>query len=259
MKVFMLTLVCMPCILMTHAQSLLMPVGRDMGSGSYSRYFQDVLSVAYNPAGLSCLEQFTVGAYAEQRFLLREIPLYMAMAAIPAGAGSFGLQVMRIGNSAYYQQRAGLAYGRSLGRRIDIGLQFNHESTALPGYGAATTFSVVGGILCHPGKQWHVGMRVYYSGLAPVVYSGGIGFEASRDFLLSAEVVKAANEAAWLKTAASYWIIPQLALQAGIASRPPFHRAGVIYHLHALSIIIAASFHPQLGITPSTTIIWQRD
>ncbi|WP_212006578.1 hypothetical protein [Chitinophaga sp. HK235] len=259
MKILLLTIVCVPCMLVTSAQSLWMPLGKDIGSGSYSRHFQDVASAAYQPAGLSCLRTFSAGLYAEQRFRLQELPLYMAMAAFPVGAGAFGLQLSRIGSSAYYRQSAALAYGRSLGRRVGLGIGFNYETEVLPGYGSRGYPSVTGGMLYHPGICWHIGLRIYYSPQQPAVYSAGIGWEAAASFLLTAEVVKAADEAAWMRATASYRIAPPLALQWGIATRAPFHYAGVNIYWHALRIMFAAGFHPQLGITPSTTIIWQRD
>lgn len=259
MKPLLLTIVCVSYSLMTYAQSLSTPAGKDAAAGSYSRHFQQVASAAYQPAGLSCLHAFTAGIYAEQRFLLQEIPLYQAMAAIPTGAGAFGLQLMRLGSSVYYRQQAALAYGMRLGRKAGIGLQGSYLTEAITGYGSRGGVAVTGGLLWHAGEQWHTGVRISHSRPGTTIYSAGIGFEASSAFLLSAEIGKADNETAWLKATASYRIVPPLALQWGFATCAPFQHAGITIHWHMLQIMFAAGFHPQLGITPSTTIIWQRD
>lgn len=259
MKPLLLTIAGVSSFLMTYTQPLWIPTGKDPASGSYSRHFQNVASAAWQPAGLSCLHIFTAGVYAEQRFLLKEIPLYQLMAAIPAGIGAFGLQLVRMGSSAYYRQALGAAYGMPLGRKIGLGLGGAYTSEVLPGYGSRYGMTITGGLLWHADEQWHTGIRISHSRPGTTEYSAGIGFEASTAFLLTAEIGKAANETAWVKATASYRIAPPLALQWGIATCAPFQHAGITIRWHTLQIMFAAGFHPQLGITPSTTIIWQRN
>ncbi|QJB33550.1 hypothetical protein HF324_20320 [Chitinophaga oryzae] len=259
MKPMLLTIVCVPYFLVTYAQSFWTPAGKDAAAGSYSRRFQQVASAAYHPAGLSCLRTFAAGIYAEQRFLLKEIPFYQAMAAIPVGAGAFGVQLARLGSSAYYRQQVGLSYGIRLGTKVGLGLQGSSLTEVTSGYGSHSGLAVTGGLLWHAGEQWHTGIRISHFRPGTTVYSAGIGFEASSAFLLSAEIGKAGHETAWLSATASYRIAPPLALQWGFATGAPFQHAGITIHWHMLQIMFAAGFHPQLGITPSTTIIWQRD
>jgi long-subunit fatty acid transport protein len=257
MKQFMLTFICMLQIAILSAQPLIMPIGRNMGIGTYSRHFQDVMTAWTNPAGLSCLPVLTAGVYTESRFLLKAIPLYAAMAAVPVQTGAFGLALARFGNTAYYQQKISGSYGRRLGQKVSIGLQFNYETTAVRGYGTSGIPGFTAGLLWHINEKLHTGLQVMRSAYLPVVYSAGAGFEASPDFLLTAEVINTRVNTACIKAATYYRIVQSLALQLGIASQPPYNNAAVIFHLHALRIDVAASFHPQLGITPSTTLIWQ--
>lgn len=256
MKYFLLTLVSTWWIALLSAQSLLMPIGKNTSVGSYSRHFQNVIAAWANPAGLSCLPEFTAGIYAENRFLLKAASLYAAMAAIPVSAGAFGAGITRLGNSAWYQQRISGAYGRSVGRKVGIGLQFNYETTAVQGIGTTGSVGVDGGILWHISEKMHTGLQVFKSGSMSPVYSGGAGFEASRDCLLTAEIINAGAVTS-VKAAAYYRIVPALALEMGIASSPAYNNAAVIFYLRSLRIDIAAGFHPQLGITPSTSLIWQ--
>lgn len=254
MKRFLLTLISTWWIALLSAQSLLMPVGKNLATGSYSRHFQNVMSAWSNPAGLSCLPRFTAGIYSENRFLLKAASLYAVMAAVPVPGGAFGAGITRLGNSAWHAQRVSGAYGRALGSRVGAGLQFNYETVAVQGFGAAGSISFDGGLLWHISEQFHTGLHIFRLENMPVIYSGGIGFEASRDFLLTAEVTSAG---AGLKAAAYYHIVPSLALELGIASNPAYNNAAVIFYVHSLRIDIAAGFHPQLGITPSTSLIWQ--
>ncbi|MEZ2444991.1 hypothetical protein AB6805_24860 [Chitinophaga sp. RCC_12] len=256
MKQLLLTVLFTWWIAPLYAQPLLMPVGKNTGSGSYSRHFQQVVSAWYNPAGLSCLSSFAAGIYTENRFMLKEASLYAAMVAIPVRAGAFGGSITRLGNAAWHQQRLSGAYGMQLGRRAGIGLQFNYETTSVQGLGATGNISFDGGMLWHISEQWHGGLHVYKPADAPVMYSGGLGFEASRDFLLTGEVVSMGAFTA-VKASAYYRVIRQLALEMGIASGQAYNSAAVILFLRSLRIDIAAGFHPQLGITPVTSLIWQ--
>lgn len=256
MKQLLLTFLFTWWIALLYAQPLLMPVGKNTGSGSYSRHFQQVVSAWYNPAGLSCLSSFAAGIYTENRFMLKDASLYAAMVAVPVRAGAFGASITRLGNTAWRQQRLSGAYGMQLGRRAGIGLQFNYETTSVQGFGTTGNISFDGGMLWHISEQWHGGLHVYRPVTAPVVYSGGVGFEASHDFLLTGEVICMGAYTS-VKASAYYRIIRELALEMGIASGQAYNNAAVILFLRSLRIDIAAGFHPQLGITPSTSLIWQ--
>lgn len=256
MKQFMLTLVSTWWISLLSAQPLLMPIGKNTSIGSYSRHFQNVIAAWTNPAGLSCLPEFSGGIYSENRFLLKAASLYAAMIAIPVPAGAFGGSIARLGNSAWHQQQLSGAYGRSLGPKVGIGVQFNYETTAAQGAGTASSFSFDGGILWHCSEKLHAGLQIRKSANDPVMYSGGAGFEASPDFLLTAGVVSMGAVTS-VKAAAHYRIVRAFALEIGMASSPAYNNAAVIFYLRSLRIDIAAGFHPQLGITPSTSLIWQ--
>ncbi|MCW3467699.1 hypothetical protein [Chitinophaga nivalis] len=255
MKLLLLTLVWVQTV---SAQPLLTPVGSNAGIGAYSRHFQDAITAYRHPAALSGISAFTGGSYAENRFLLRSITLYIAAAAIPVKPGAFGIGITRLGNTDWYQQQLSLSYGRALGNRCGIGLQFSYETTAVTGYGKSGRSAVTIGGLWHIDEKFHVGGQLEKIPGLPVTYIIGAGFEASRNCLLATEVSRQETTGTDVKATAHYRITPALALQLGFAAQPPRHNAGVMVYWHAWRIDMTASFHPQLGITPATTIIWQR-
>ncbi|MET3880837.1 hypothetical protein [Chitinophaga sp. OAE865] len=256
MKQLLLTFLFTWWISLLYAQSLLTPVGKYTGSGSYSRHFQQLLSAWSNPAGLSCLSSLSAGIYTENRFMLKDASLYVAMIAVPVHRGAFGGSIARLGNTAWHQQRMSGAYGMQVGKKAGIGLQFNYETISVQGFGSTAKISVDGGLLWHISEQWHGGLHVYKPADAAIVYSGGLGFEASRDFLLTGEVIGMGTFTT-VKASAYYRIIRQLALEIGVASGAAYNNAAVILFLRSLRIDIAAAFHPQLGITPATSLVWQ--
>ncbi|NLR60828.1 hypothetical protein HGH93_22180 [Chitinophaga polysaccharea] len=255
MKQLMLTLLFIGWIGWLSAQPALMPIGKNTRMGAYSRHFQQIITAWSDPAALSCIQRLTAGIYSENRFLVKEASLYAAMIAIPVYAGAFGGSITRLGNTAYHQQQLSGGYGRRLGRRVGLGLQFNYETTTVQGLGTVGQLTISGGLLWHISEQWHTGLQVQQLVNGDWLYIGGAGFEASGDFLLSAEVLHAGKDTG-MKAAAHYRIARALALEMGIASRPAYHTAACILYLRSLRIDIGAGFHPRLGITPSTALIW---
>ena len=82
--------------------------------GAYSINQNDVFSSSANQASLVQLKTFSLGAYCERKFMLNELTLFSACAALPTHSGNFGLQLHNYGNSSHGEMQAGLAYARKL-------------------------------------------------------------------------------------------------------------------------------------------------
>ncbi|WP_235938305.1 hypothetical protein [Chitinophaga solisilvae] len=246
----------MQCILTLYAQPLLSPLGRD--AGNYSYHFHDVYSANMHPAALPLLPGLSAGIYSERRFMLKDISLYMAMLGIPAGMGAFGLMVARFGNPLYYRQQVSGAYGHRIGHNVSTGLQFSYMSQAVQGYGTASALSVTGGTLGRLWQHVYAGLLIRYTQLLPLLYSGGVGIEASKDCLFSAGFETGGGTVTTGSVNMQYRIASRLGLRLGITTMPGYCHAGFALQLHTLHIAVGTGFHPQLGFTPSTTIIWQQ-
>lgn len=256
MKRLMLTLMLLWLIPVLLAQPILAPIGRNIGVGSYSRHFQHLLSAWYTPAGLSCLSAAALGVYAERRFMLQEMPLYGVVGTVPVPGGAFGAGIFRFGNTAWHQQQVGGAYGRQLGAKAGVGLKFSYTSVTVQGAGNSGSFSVQGGLLWHFSEKLHMGVNFLKPLQEGTVYSLGVGWEASGQCLLTGELMRM-PAFTQVKAAAFYRLGQALALEMGVTSAPVYNNAGIVFYLHSLRIDVAAAFHPQLGLTPSTVLIWQ--
>ncbi|MBL0144818.1 MAG: hypothetical protein IPP48_02710 [Chitinophagaceae bacterium] len=100
------------------AQSLRYSVAMPyIGLGAYSSIQNDAFSFTRNQAALATAKQAGFGVFGERRFLLSETSSYAAAVAIPSKLGNFGLSINYAGFKNFNENKIGLAYGRSLGKR----------------------------------------------------------------------------------------------------------------------------------------------
>ncbi len=268
MKIRQVILVChFLCLNPAFAQQDKGVSSRAFGAGTYSLHFTDVFALHRNQAGLARLQEFSFGVFAERRFMLESLYHYNFAAAVPTVSGTFGLSSSWFGSPAFNQQQVGLAYGRSAGKKLDIGIQIDYLSTGIREYGHARAFTAEGGLIVHITDQWHAGVHVFnpagikYARLqeepVPVIYSIGAGWEASEKFFIGAEASRESGQRGTLQLLMQYRPLSRFMMQTGIATDPRYHFLGIGFFLKDLRIDFTGSYHPQLGITPGAGIIFQ--
>lgn len=236
------------------------------GMGAYSIHHVDAFSVSSNAAALAQLKNGAVGAYGERRFLLNATNMYSAIVALPTTKGNFAFQGDYLGYKNYNESQLSLLYARNLGAALDIGVRFNYYSFRIPAYqsSSAVTFDIAA--IVHLTDKLNAGINIYN----PVggtlsktdneklasIYTFGIGYEASEDFMVSAEIIKEENVPVNVKAGVQYNFMKQFFARAGINSvnSSPFAGAGLSWN--DLRLDISVSYHPQLGISPGVMLIY---
>lgn len=235
------------------------------GLGAYSSGHTDVFSFTNNQASLAGLKNFSAGLFGERRFMISELNNYVAVAGMPTTSGNFGLEATYAGFTDYNETKIGLAYARSMGKKVDIGAQFNYNGIRIAGYGDASTVSFELGTILHITDKLHAGVQLNNpiggkfgkeQEKLPSVYSLGIGYEASEKFLLSAEVEKEEKQPINVNAGFQYRFIPQLQVRAGVSSAASIVWAGVGIRLNAVQIDVTSNYHPQLGVTPGLMLVF---
>jgi len=206
----------------------------------------------------------SVGVYGENRFLLQETNVYTAALALPTSQGNFGLDVKYAGFANYNENQVGLAYARSLGKNLDVGVQFNYYGYMVPGYGSSNTVDFEIGAIAHLTDKLNAGIHVYN----PVggnfsksdekltsTYKFGFGYDASDRFFMSAEAVKEESYPVSINTGVQYQFEKQFFTRVGISSATSSFYAGVGVAWSNLRLDISCSVHPQLGISPGLLLI----
>jgi hypothetical protein len=249
------------------AQTLRKPISANYtGLGAYSINHVDVFSFTSNQASLAQIQNASAGIYGERRFLLSELNNYTAVIAVPTNTGNFGLKTNYYGSGDYNETQIGLAYGRKLGSKIDIGAQFNYSGIRIAGYGNASAISFELGTVLHITDKFHAGIHV----ANPVggkfgkdeqeklssVYTMGLGYDASEKFFISAEIEKEEDQPVNVNAGMQYKFISKLLARVGISTATSSAWFGLGLTLQSLRIDITTSYHPQLGVTPGLLLIF---
>lgn len=237
-----------------------------IGQGAYSNNFADVFSFNANQASLATLKNASAGIYGEKRFLINELGLYDAAVAIPTPSGNFGFDARYYGFSQYNESQFGLAYGRSLGSKVDIGIQFNYYDVRIAGYGNASTVNFEMGTILHLTDHLNAGIHVYNPLGAKLgkdeeeklasIYATGFGYEASDKFFMSIEIEKEENKPVNVNAGLQYKFLPQLMARAGISAATSNIYLGIGFGWGSLRLDAMADYHPQLGITPGLMLLY---
>lgn len=272
MKTSFITAVLLFSISVTKAQTLRKPLAASYtGFGAYSLHHADVFSFTANQASLAQLKNASAGVYGERRFLLSELSNYTAAIGLPTSSGNFGFKAAYSGSTDYNETQLGLAYGRSLGKKIDIGVQFNYNGIRMAQYGNTSAIGFELGTILHVTKQLHAGLHIsnpvagkfgkdhpdsYREEKLSSVYTIGFGFEPSDKFLISAAIEKEEGQPVNVNTGLEYKFIPQLLARVGISSATSSPWMGIGLTIKSFRIDVTSSYHPQLGITPGLMLLF---
>lgn len=247
------------------AQSLRQPVAAPyMGLGAYSAEQNDVFSFTNNQAALAQIKEAGAAVYGERRFLLAATSVYAAALAIPTPQGNFGVSLKYLGFKNFNEQQLGLAYARSLGKKVDIGIQFNYYGYRVPSYSNASTINFELGAIIHLTEKLQAGVHVYNpiggtlsktDEKITAAYKFGLGYDASDRFFVGAELVKEENFPVNLNAGVQYRFEKAFFMRAGIASATSTGYAGVGVKWSNIRLDVTGSFHPQLGVSPGLLLI----
>lgn len=251
----------------TSAQTLHRPLSAGYtGLGAYSINHVDVFSFTRNQASLAQLKNNAAGVFGEKRFLLNELNSYTASAAILTASGNFAVKAGYHGFSDYNETQLGLAYGKKLGNKIDIGTQFNYQGIQIVSYGNAAALSFELGAILHITDKLHAGVHINN----PVggkfgkdqqekmssIYTTGLGYEASEKFFFTIDIQKEEDQPVNVNAGLQYKAVPQLLARAGISSATSSAWIGVGLLLPSFRIDVTTSYHQQLGFTPGLLFIF---
>ncbi len=235
------------------------------GLSAYSAKQNDAFSFTGNQAALAKTTQAGAGMYAERRFLLDAINNYSLAAAIPTKMGNFGVQVNYAGFKNFNENKIGLAYARSLGNKVDVGIQFNYYGYRIPGYNSASVIYAEAGAIVHLTEKLNAGIHFYNPAGGKLsnsdgeklasVYKFGLGYDATENFFISGEIIKEEDKPVNVIAGFQYQFAKQFFAKAGFLSESSSLYAGAGVSFKNLRIDVAGSYHPQLGLSPAVLFI----
>ena len=250
----------------SQGQTLRRPISASyIGAGAYSLQHTDAFSFTSNQAALAQMKNMALGVYGERRFMLDATNMYSAVFVLPTEEVNFGFQADYFGYKNYNESQLGVAYARSLGSKLDLGIKFNYYSFRIPSYTTSSAMTFEIGAIAHLTSQLHVGVHFYN----PVggklsktdneklgsIYKFGIGYEASENFMISAEIVKQEDLPVNVNAGVEYNFAKQFFARMGIVSENESPYAGAGISWANLRLDVSASYHPQLGLSPGIMLI----
>ena len=247
------------------AQSIRQPIAAIyLGLGAYSKIHTDVFSYLNNQATLAQTKNPEAGIFGEKRYLLAATNLYTAAIAIPSKMGNFGVNLKYTGFKNFKENQLGLAFARSLGPIVDIGVQFNYYSYQVPSYSKSNTINFEVGAMVHLTGQLNAGIHVYNpvggnfgktGEKLAAAYKVGLGYDASEIFFVSTEIVKEAGYPVNVNAGIQYQFVKQFFVRAGISTSTSSAYGVVGVGWNNLRLDISGSYHPQLGWSPGLLLI----
>lgn len=249
-----------------HCQPARSPLSvRYTGIGTYSQHFTDAFSGSVNQADLAQVQQATAAVYGERRFMLEELSNYAAAIALPLKWGGAGIALNYFGGANFNTSQIGLGYGKKLGDKVDIGIQFNYNSIKLAGYGSSSTINFEAGTMLHLTDKIHIGIHVYNPAggkfgklnnekLASI-YTTGIGYEASDKFFISAEISKEEDQPVNINAGMQYIFAYRLFARLGIATGTGNYFCGLGIQWKTFRVDAVTTWHALLGLTPGIMLV----
>jgi hypothetical protein len=241
---------------------------RSAGMGRASVALSDLWSVNNNPAGMALMMQAEAGVYYENRFLMKELSLKSAAFVLPVGFGVLGLSFNQFGYNLFNENKLGLAYARSFGQYLRMGVELDYLSTRFgEGYEAADNITfglgaqsnltdklVVGAWVFNPVRAR---LSSYTDERVPVVMRVGVHYQFTDKFSGTAEVDKQSDRKADLRAGLEYTLTETFYARMGLSTQPEMLSIGTGFDFGKLKLDIAASMHQVLGVSFQSGISYQ--
>ena len=266
MKLFILIILFQLFVIVSFADNY--PTGaRNAGMANTGVMFSDFWSIQHNQAGLGFAENFEVGIYSENSFLVKELTLNSGALVYPSKLGVFGLSLTHFGYSQYNESKIGFAYSKKLSEKFSVGIQFDYLNTHFSEeYGNKSTMAVEIGILAKPIEKLSIGAHVfnptqseiaeYDNEKIPTIFSVGMGYTFTEKVVLAIETEKDILEPMIFKTGIEYQVVDNLFLRAGISTNPIKNSFGLGYKMKNFTADISFSTHQSLGMTPHVSLMY---
>jgi len=235
--------------------------------GGASVSLTDFWSIQNNPAGLAIQPYLSAGVYYENRFLLQELSLKSAAIVAPTRYGVLGVSFNQFGYKLYNENKFGLAYARSFGDLLRIGLQLDYKTTHVSeGYKDVGYVSFELGFQSTLNEKISIGAYVYnpmrmkttnYSGeIVPIVMRVGFTYSFMPEFIGVVEIKKKLETNASLHLGLEYAFQNRFFLRTGLCTNEGY-TLGAGIHYNRLQFHLAASIHQRLGLSTQAGLIYQ--
>ena len=221
---------------------------------------QSLWALSNNPSGLAGLQGWHGGLYYENQWMLKETAFKSGgIAKSLDGIGCVGLSVTQLGWSGHSESLFGLAYARSFGPHLAMGLRADcwwlhpgegYPNRFTPGFtlgiqSQVTERLLLGALLVNPIQSR---LHTLNEDRLPVVMRLGCAYRFTDDFVGQCELEKDSQvHGIRLGGGFEYTLFERFQLRVGAQCNPNILGFGLGYALGHLQVDVAAQMHQALG------------
>lgn len=234
--------------------------------GTYSKNFADAFSGSSNQAALAQVKYAAAGVYGERRFMLKDLSNFAAAVVLPSHLGGFGISVNYFGGQYFSTSQTGIGYGKRLGDKLAIGLQFNYNRIRLAGYGSAGTITAEAGTLVQLTEKLRLGIHAYnplggkfgklQNEKLASIYTAGFGYDASDKVFITAVISKEEDQPVNLQAALQYSLVHRFYTRLGMVTGTGSYFFGLGVQWKACRLDAVSTWQAQLGFTPGLMLLF---
>ncbi len=228
--------------------------------GNASVTLTDLWSIQNNQAGIASISGFTAGINIENRYLMKELSLKSAALVAPTRFGNLGLSFNQFGYSLYNENKIGLAYARSFGKSLRIGVQLDYFTTNVAdGYKGGNVLTFELGIQTDLTENLSIGAYIFnpvraknktFGGeTAPMIMRTGFGYRFTDAFKGLIELEKNFETKASFRMGFEYYIHQKFAIRTGVSSFPVLYSVGACFMAGRFEFNVSGSMHERLGVS----------
>lgn len=241
--------------------------GRSAALANASVALTDFWSLQNNQAGLAFYNRPAGGIYFENRYMVKELSMKAGGAVMPVKAGVLGLNISYFGYPKYNESKFGLAYARSFGDVLAVGVQLDYLHTSIAeNYGkkGVATFEI--GLLSKINKHLSIGAHIfnpiqaklndYNNERIPAIIRIGAAYSFDENILVTVEAEKDTQMDPVFKCGLEYRIIEEIYVRGGISTNPGLYSFGFGLDFKKVKIDFSSSVHEVLGYSPQISLIY---
>ena len=241
---------------------------RSNATGYCSVSLNDFWSIQNNPAGMANYRFFGVGISYENRFFMKELSLYNAALVMPMKIGTFGLSFNRFGFESFNENKLGLAYARSFGPYLKMGLKLDYlwfkfsdeyvkRRTATFEFGIQSDVTqdlCVGVYIFNP---INVKLKTIHNERVPIVFRFGLSYKITKDFLATSEVEYNSDNSLDYRFGLEYNTLKEFYIRVGVHTNPATACFGIGYSLNHVVIDVSATMNQYTGVSFQSSLIFK--
>ena len=242
--------------------------GRSNATGKCSVSFSDFWSIQNNPAGLADWKSLCAGLSYENRFFMKELAYYNSAFVMPVKIGTFGLSFSRFGFEDFNENKLGLAYARSFGSLLKMGLKLDYlwldfsdeyvkrrTATFEIGIQSDITNDLRLGVYIF--NPTHVKLKTIHNEHIPVVFRLGFAYKVTKDFLATSEVEYDTDKRLDYRFGLEYKTVKEFYIRAGVNTNPATASFGIGYTLNRVIIDVSATMNQFTGVSFQSSLIFK--